>query len=171
MNRDNTRLVKNIFKGYGNFPNNSNLPLVIFQNPFQDVNISPEYFEKCFSNHDWPAAWRNGLFNFHHYHSTAHEVLGVYSGWIKACFGGPQGQILEARKGDVIIIPAGVAHCNKGQSPDFMAVGAYPVGQTQDMKYGKQEERPEVDHNISMVSRPLADPIFGKEGPLMELWN
>lgn len=171
MNSDNSRLVKNIFKGYANFPNNENLPLVIFQNPFQDVDISPEHFENCFSHHDWPAAWRNGLFDFDHYHSTAHEVLGVYSGWVRACFGGPKGQILKAKKGDVIIIPAGVAHCNKGQSPDFMAVGAYPLGQPRDMKYCKLEERPETDHNISMVSKPISDPVFGKAGPLMELWN
>ena len=137
MKRDNSRLIHILFNGYGTFPNNENLPLVIFKNPFQDVDISPDHFENCFSNHGWPAAWRNGLFDFHHYHSTAHEVLGVYSGWVRACFGGPQGQILEAEKGDVIIIPAGVAHCNKGQSPDFMVVGAYPLGQPRDMKYGK----------------------------------
>jgi uncharacterized protein YjlB len=171
MKNKNVHYLSKIFSDYGAFPNNKNLPLVILKSPLKDARIVPEQFEKIFSNHGWPAAWRNGLFDFHHYHSKAHEVLGVYAGWVRACFGGPQGEIMEAEKGDVIIIPAGVAHCNNGQSPDFKVVGAYPVGQPVDMMYGKPGERPQADINISQVGLPTADPVFGIAGLLIELWR
>lgn len=171
MKQKNSGPITRLFHGYGDFPNNSCFPLIVFKSPFHNVDTTPEYFERCFRDHSWPGAWRNGLFDFHHYHSSAHEVLGIYSGWVQACFGGPEGEILEASKGDVIIIPAGVAHCNMGQSSDFMVVGGYPIGQPWDMMYGKPGERPQSDHNISKVPMPLTDPVFGPEGPLLDLWS
>ncbi len=154
----------------GSFPNNEKLPLLIFKQVFDSNHASPERFEQLFTANSWPAAWRNGLFTFHHYHSSAHEVLGVYSGWVKACFGGPGGLLLEAEAGDVILIPAGVSHCNNDQSPDFKVVGAYPHGQVWDMKYGKAGERPTVDQVISRVSLPDADPVLGINGGIKTLW-
>ena len=171
MNNHNSQFVSQLFRDDGVFPNNGNLPLVVLQSPLQDVGIVPEYFEKLFTDNGWPAMWRNGLYDFHHYHSKAHEVLGVYSGWVRACFGGPEGEILEAKKGDVIIIPAGVAHCNKGQSSDFAVVGGYPLGQPLDMMSGKPGERPEADRNITEVSMPTSDPVFGVGGLLFRLWS
>ena len=155
----------------GSFPNNGRLPLLVFKQVFEKNRVTPERFEQLFTSNLWPAAWRNGIFSFHHYHSMAHEVLGVYRGWVEACFGGPDGLILRAEAGDVIIIPAGVSHCNKGQSPDFRVVGAYPQGQNWDMKYGKDGERPAVDQVISTVPLPAADPVAGKDGPLKTLWE
>ena len=78
---------------------------------------------------------------------------------------------MEAEAGDVIVIPAGVSHKNIHQSPDFRCVGAYPVGQSPDMQYGKPGERPHVDRNIESVPIPKMDPIFGIDGPLMEMWG
>ncbi|MBT8333757.1 MAG: hypothetical protein HKP41_23755 [Desulfobacterales bacterium] len=165
------QIISRLITENGGFPNNRYLPLIIIKQAVSGDLISPENFEKQFNLNSWPAAWRNGLYNYHHYHSTAHEVLGVYSGWVQARFGGPGGDILKAEAGDVIIIPAGVSHCNKGQSQDFMAVGAYPAGQSWDMKYGKLGERPAADHNISNVTGPKSDPLFGVQGPLMRLWQ
>jgi uncharacterized protein YjlB len=164
-------IITRLFLDDGRFPNNANLPLVVVKSALKNGEISPEQFETLFTGNGWPAAWRNGLFDFHHYHSTAHEVLGVYSGWVKGCFGGPGGEIFEARAGDVIIIPAGVSHCNKGQSADFSVVGAYPLGQPWDMKYGRDDERPRADTNISNVALPGADPVFGPDGPVLALWQ
>lgn len=171
MKDHSVRFISRIFQENGAFPNNEKLPLVIFQSPLQDADILPELFEKIFRENHWPAAWRNGLYDFHHYHSRAHEVLGIYSGWVRACFGGPQGEIFEAKKGDVIIIPAGVSHCNKGQSSDFRVVGGYPDSQVWDMMHGKPGERPQADRNISQVYKPTTDPVFGSEGMLTELWH
>jgi uncharacterized protein YjlB len=84
--------------------------------------------ERGFAQNDWRNSWRNGVYSFAHYHSTAHEALGVYSGSARLRLGGEHGQTVEVRSGDVILIPAGVAHHNIGASPDFSVVGAYPDG-------------------------------------------
>lgn len=159
------------FKRNGSYPNNESLPLVILQSAVKGAGITSEVFEKAFTDNGWPPAWRNGIFSFHHFHSTAHEALGVYSGWVQVCFGGPGGEILEAEAGDIIIIPAGVSHCNIAESKDFMVTGAYPEGQKWDMKRGKPDELSEVLCNIKAISLPAGDPFYGSEGPLMQLWT
>ena len=171
MNNPDPEIISRLFTDNGRFPNNENLPLIIIKAALEDDMISPEQFESIFTRNGWPAAWRNGLFDFHHYHSTAHEALGVYSGWVRGCFGGPGGELFEARAGDVIIIPAGVSHCNKGQSADFSVVGAYPAGQAWDMKYGKPDDRPDADKAIKAVGTPGSDPVFGSDGTLISLWH
>lgn len=158
-------------KQNGSYPNNDTLPLVILQSAIKGAGISPEIFEKIFTDNGWPAAWRNGIFNFHHFHSTAHEVLGVYSGKVQACFGGPGGKIFEATAGDIIVIPAGVAHCNNVESSDFKVVGAYPEGQIWDMRRGNPDEFSEVLSNIENVLLPTSDPFYGAKGPLMQFWR
>jgi len=168
MNEHN--IVSHLIHKNGTFPNNETVPLVIYKQPLERT-ITPELFEKQFTANAWPAAWRNGIYNLHHYHSTAHEVLGVYAGWVEVCFGGPGGTVARAESGDVIIIPAGVSHCNTGQSADFRVVGGYPFGNRADMQFGKPEEHPQVDQNIKAVELPSSDPVFGKNGPLIELWT
>lgn len=168
--------MKNIsFKSFvlsddGIYPNNP-LPLLILEQAFKKHDINPAQIEDVFHDNKWVNSWRNGLYPFHHYHSTAHEALGVYSGWVKAQFGGPDGEILTAKAGDVIIVPAGVAHKNIEQSPDFKVVGAYPAGQIPDMKYGKPGERPIADENIRSVMLPKNDPVYNKSGPLIQRWS
>ncbi len=171
MTTEESNIIVRLFEDDGRFPNNGSLPLIIITAALDRATISPEKFERTFNQNGWPAAWRNGLYDFHHYHSSAHEVLGVYSGWVKACFGGPDGETLKAETGDIIVIPAGVSHCNRGQSDDFRVVGGYPAGQEWDMMYGKETERPEADENIAAVSKPLSDPVFGPTGPLLKLWS
>jgi uncharacterized protein YjlB len=128
-------------------------------------------FEALFGANQWGASWRNGVYGYHHYHSTAHEVLGVYGGAAQVQFGGERGLVLRVGPGDVVIIPAGVAHKNLGASQDFRVVGAYPRGQRWDMCYGKPGERPRADQNIARVPVPEADPVYGSDGPLIEHWT
>ena len=161
-----------IFDDDGVFPNNAKLALIRLNQVFDaKPEIHPATIEKTFRQNGWENSWRNGLYAFHHYHSTAHEALGLYRGWVKAQFGGPEGEVITAQAGDVIIIPAGVSHKNVAQSPDFRVVGAYPRGQMWDMNSGKAGERPLADENIKNVPLPATDPYFGKTGPLMVLWN
>src|SRR5581483_10867523 len=115
-------------------------------------------------------SWRDGIYTYHHYHSTAHEVLGVFNGSATVQFGGEHGLKQKVNAGDVIIIPAGVAHKNLGASSAFGVVGAYPRGQTWDMNYGRAEERPRADENIVHVALPKRDPVYGSGGPLTEHW-
>ena len=71
----------------------------------------------------------------------------------------------------VVVIPAGVAHTNLGSTGDFRTVGAYPIGQTWDVCYGKPGERPAADRNVATTSLPGMDPVYGKSGPTDLLWK
>jgi uncharacterized protein YjlB len=166
------RIVQRVLGSDGNFPNNARLPLLFYPAaltlPERD---SDRMLEELFAANGWTRAWRNGIFGYHHYHSTAHEVLGVYSGTALVQLGGPGGPEFDIRPADVIVIPAGVAHKNMGADRQFRVVGAYPVGQQWDMKTGKTGERPQVDRNIAAVALPALDPVFGPAGPLTRLWH
>ncbi|THB72784.1 MAG: hypothetical protein D6B25_16140 [Desulfobulbaceae bacterium] len=158
------------FAASGNFPNNGKLPLLVYHNVFVGNEITPEAFENRFNSSHWPSAWRNGLFSYHHFHSTAHEALGIYSGQVQICFGGPGGTILKGRPGDAIIIPAGVSHCCVDQSTDLAIVGAYPAGTRPNMCSGTEKDYPRVSREIDLVPLPAADPLFGRNGILFDHW-
>lgn len=160
-----------IFKDDGLIPNNS-LPLLLYQQVFdQRGNGGAEWLINCFAINNWTNAWKNGVFSYHHYHSTSHEVLGVYSGNAKLHLGGEQGEKIDVEAGDVIVIPAGVAHKNLGSSRDFMVVGAYPYGSSYDMKTGEKGERPQADTNIAAVPIPATDPLLGKDEGVPVIWK
>jgi uncharacterized protein YjlB len=159
-------------KDDGVYPNNDKLPLLAFQGALALPEADPAaVFEALFRTNQWDGSWRNGVYGFHHYHSTAHEVLGVYGGTARVQFGAEQGVVLSVRAGDVVVIPAGVAHKNLGASRDFRVVGAYPRGQRWDMCYGESGERPRADQNSARVPVPEADPVYGTDGPLIEYWS
>jgi len=155
-----------LFADDGVFPN-SRLPVLIYRGVLATPEASA--FERMFEANGWSSSWRNGLFSVHHYHSTAHEVLGIYSGQVTARLGGERGRSVTLAAGDVAVIPAGVAHKNDGASADFRVVGAYPLGTSPDMRYGKPGERPGSDRNIARVGVPGADPVRG--GALALLWK
>ena len=160
-----------LLKDDGTFPNNERLPLLVYQGALALPQSNPAAIvEDLFESNGWNGFWRNGIYGFHHYHSTAHEVLGVTSGSAKVQLGGENGITLTVRRGDVIIIPAGVAHKNLGAGSNFRVVGAYPLGQGPDMCYGKAGERPQTDHNIIKVQLPQKDPVYGSGGPMEEHW-
>ena len=158
------------FKDDGRIPNNSTLPLLVYSRALATTGDLPSICEELFRNNGWGGSWRNGVFPFHHYHSTAHEVLGVVRGTVRLTFGGEEGVTVEVAAGDVVVIPAGVGHRNLGSSGDFLVVGAYPKGQSWDLRTGEPHERPEVLENIRKVPLPESDPVFGREGPLLEDW-
>ena len=155
----------------GTFPNNDALPLLVYRGAFRLPNGDPATaIEAVFEANGWPPAWRFGVFDFHHYHSTAHEALGVLAGRARLQFGGPEGPAVEAEPGDVIVIPAGVAHkCLEASG--FRVVGAYPRGQDFDMNRGTPGERPATEANIARVPLPEADPVLGADGPLRQHWS
>lgn len=161
-----------LIKPKGSFPNNPSLPLLIYPGA---LTLSPDdpasSVENTFRSNGWQGTWRNGIYNFHHYHSTAHEVIGVYSGWVKVQMGGPDGKMMQLKAGDAVIIPAGVSHKNIESSRDFACVGAYPPGQSWDMKYGKADEWELALSNIKKVAMPATDPVFGRENGLLHYWS
>jgi uncharacterized protein YjlB len=161
-----------LFEGDGTFPNNEKLPVLLYKNaiPLSKDDAAAE-MEKLFKKNKWKNSWRDGIYHFHHYHSTAHEALGVYAGRASVQVGGPLGETINLIKGDVLVIPAGVAHKSSGNSEDFKCVGAYPPGQNYDMNYGDSDERDEADLNIRQLPLPAADPVLGNTGGLNDYWK
>jgi uncharacterized protein YjlB len=157
------------FEDDGVFPN-SKLPLLLYRGAIRPVDASPETMEALFAANGWPPAWRSSIYTFHHYHSTAHEVLGIASGTAHLMLGGPKGREFDVNAGDVIVIPAGVVHRRLSSSPGFLVVGGYPPGQTWDLLRGESGERPQADRNIAAVPMPKTDPVAGADGPLLAHW-
>src|SRR5690606_41645915 len=77
-------------KENGFFPNNKTLPVLIYKQIFILDGLNPAgIIEDVLMKNNWGRSWRNGIYDYHHYHSTAHEALGVYSGWAEVQLGGP----------------------------------------------------------------------------------
>lgn len=148
---------------------NSRLPLLVYEAALADRSAGA--VQDLFAAHGWPGGWVNGVFAHHHYHSTAHEVLGVIAGWAEVLFGGPGGKRLRVEAGDVVVVPAGVAHCNVGQGDGFRCVGAYPLGQHPDHCRDSAADRDGALVNIAAVPLPAQDPVFGAGGPLFDAWS
>ena len=155
----------------GAIPNNK-LPLVLYRQaialPQADL---ASIFEAAFTANGWPAAWRNGIYPYHHFHSTAHEALGVFSGSATARFGGESGIDVTVTAGDVLVVPAGVGHKAIEASADLAIVGAYPAGTNSDLCRGMPGERPRCLDSIAQVAIPERDPFYGEGGPLRKHWS
>lgn len=158
------------FDDDGVIPNNR-LPLLVYPHTVAPNKATPEAMEALLQAGGWPPRWRATVFTYHHFHSTAHEVLGVASGTARIMFGGPLGDELDVVAGDVVVIPAGVGHKRLSSSADFLVVGGYPPGADWDLLTGEAGERPLADENIARVEVPQSDPVFGVNGPLLELWG
>lgn len=155
----------------GQIPNNRRLPLLLYQQPFEDNEKLKEQFKRAFSKNKWDGSWVNGVFDYHHYHSTAHEVLGVISGSATIIFGGPGGKEIDVKAGNMVVLPAGTGHCRKSASSDFSVIGAYPQGQEDYDICTEKDDPEEKKKNIEQVALPAADPVAGESGPLMRHWQ
>jgi uncharacterized protein YjlB len=165
-------IIRHILQDDGLFPNNALLPLLVYEKAVQIPSSNPaKKIIDFLETNAWVNAWEDGVYDFHHYHSTAHEVLIIIKGSARIQFGGPSGvsQLLE--KGDAVVIPAGVAHKAIDVYDNFTCIGAYPTGQDYDIKKGLKEEREEAIHNIKSLPLPTADPIYGVDGPLLNNWK
>ena len=150
------RLEAYTFEDDGRFPN-SVLPVLLYRRALASDAHAADY-EQLFARHGWLGAWRDGIFDFHHFHSTAHEVLGIAAGRANVVLGGPRGRRFELVAGDVAVLPAGTGHCNAGSDPDLLVIGAYPNGMRWDIRRGDPAERDEVLANIARVPLPARTP-------------
>ena len=161
------------FRDDGETPNNPRLPLVVYRGAVRlDRGYDPAaIFEETFARHGWRDSWRDGVYDFLHFHTATHEVLGIARGRVTVQFGGAKGCNITLAAGDVVVLPAGTGHRRIRASRDLLVVGAYPAGGSYD------ESRPEeADHaralaSIAKVKLPLKDPVYGAEGAVGRLWT
>jgi len=154
----------------GIFPNNDGFPVIHYRAALQIPWWRPaNYILKLFKKNNWSNGWNDGVYDYHHYHSITHEALGVYKGHTILLLGGGNGVRVTVEKGDVLIIPAGVAHKNLYPENVFGCVGAYPNGSAYDMNTGKPGERPDADDQILQVPVPDQDPVFGGTGEMYRI--
>jgi uncharacterized protein YjlB len=159
-----------VFAAGEDVPNNK-LPLVLYRGALGSEGDLAVRCEEMFNAHGWPGPWRNGIYGHHHYHSNAHEVLGIARGSARVRLGGASGQTVELRQGDVVVIPAGVAHKRESASGDLLVIGSYPQGQRPDICQADPASREKSAGNVARVALPACDPVTGQAGPLLDCWR
>lgn len=160
-----------LVKDDGVFPNNT-LPILYYPKVLELPKLfAGGYVRNLFAKNNWSNNWKAGIYTYHHYHSVTHEVIGIIKGETLLQLGGENGKTLFVEKGDVLVIPAGVAHMNLGKENDVTCIGGYPGGKNYDMHYGYADERPAVDENIAAVPLPATDPVYGEKGNIRALWG
>lgn len=169
---DQPRVIAHLLPANGAIPNHPRWPLLVYPAAVALGGRDPAAaFEELFGRNQWPAAWRNGVHGFHHFHSTAHEALGIYSGEVTVCFGGDGGIVVTGRPGDVIVLPAGTGHKRLAARGSLGVVGAYPAGQHADTCMPMITNARHASEAVVRVPLPACDPVFGAGGPLFEHWR
>lgn len=151
------------------FPNNPHYPVLIYENVFPSLQ-EPEAIQYLLKQNGWGHSWVDSIYDFHHYHSNTHETLVVIAGFCSVQLGGENGSSDTVTEGDVLILPAGVAHKSLDKSADFSCIGAYPSIVETDMNYGQESEYSTAVDMIKQVCLPDIDPIYGKDGPMFHYW-
>jgi uncharacterized protein YjlB len=149
-------------------PNNPHLPVLVYHQACPEGPGTADDFERLFGEAGWHGIWRNGIFDYHHYHSRGHEVLGIAAGRARLMIGGPSGREISVNAGDCLLLPAGTGHMRIDASRDFLVVGAYPPGQGADIL--TEAPTPEQRDAIASLPLPATDPVEGAEGSLQRFW-
>jgi uncharacterized protein YjlB len=147
-------------------PNHASFAVLIYRD-VPGVSAGADACCDLFAANGWGGSWVDGVLDFHHFHSTSHEVLGVVSGEATLELGGPQGDAFEVRAGDVIVLPAGTGHRRASSRAGFTVVGAYPEGQ-EDYDLLRGTDPAEVvaaRERIAALGAPPSDPVGGDGVP------
>jgi uncharacterized protein YjlB len=162
-----------LFADDTSIPNHPTWPMLVYKGAFADVSGDRAVaIENAFHNNGWANSWRNGIYEFPHYHSNAHEVLGIAKGSATVRFGGEVGGVFEIEAGDVALLPAGTGHQNLGSSSDLLVIGAYPSDCSNwDLCRGESTDRSAELESIKAVPLPSSDPVLGNRGGIIEHWT
>ena len=144
----------------GTFPNNDQYPTLLLKSVFDGTQA--EGVRRITNDGKWTPPWAWGIFEYHHYHSRAWELLLCVRGEASVQLGGSTGPTVSISRGDSVLIPPGVAHKQLNANGGFTLLGAYP---TQDfdgsidtltgLPTSEQRDR------IKACFVPLTEPITG----------
>src|SRR5258708_32409203 len=88
---------------------NSPLPVLLYRNALptspERPNALADTMEHLFTANGWPPQWRTAVYDFHHYHSTAHEVLGFAAVHADLVLGRESGEPNTLPAGQVFVLP------------------------------------------------------------------
>lgn len=162
-----------MFADDGLIPNNPRLPFLFYKGAVTERagETAARAIEDLFTRNGWPAAWRNGVYPFAHYHATCHEALGIAAGNARVRFGGEQGLVVALAPGDIAVLPAGTGHQALEASDDLLVIGAYPEGAGYDLRRGIAREHAGAAELIAKVPVPVLDPLLGRDGGVAVLWR
>lgn len=161
------------FEDDGFVPNHPRWPLIVLRHAVRLPRaLDPAaVIEDLFESNGWGESWRGGVYDYLHYHSRIHEVMGVARGHAKIRFGGEHGRTLQLKAGDVAILPAGTGHQCLGASKGFLVVGAYPRAGTYDECKPIKKDHARNRKRVRKTKRPRRDPVSGRNGPLLRYWK
>ena len=154
----------------GRWVPNSRLPVVLIRGAL-DGPADDSAIHALYRANGWGGTWTWTVYDFHHYHSTAHEALAVATGEASLMLGGREGREVTVRAGDLVVLPAGTGHKRLGASGDFAVCGAYPPGQEADLLKAIEDNWPGAKARAAAVPEPRTDPLYGADGPLVRLWS
>jgi uncharacterized protein YjlB len=161
------------FSDDGETPNNPHFAMILYRSPVVlDEALDPAaIFEELFASNGWVDSWRDGIYDFNHFHTGTHEVLGIARGHTRVRFGGARGRIVTVKAGDVVVQPAGNGHRRIAASKNLLVVGAYPKGSDYDEPTPDDVDIEKARRSIAKVKAPPRDPVYGANGPLKRLWK
>jgi uncharacterized protein YjlB len=156
------------FSADGYIPNNPSLPLLHYRKAvrFDRSGDPAALLEAIFNANGWGEAWRNGIYDFVHFHPRIHEVLGVARGAATLRLGGNKGATVKVSGGDVIVAPAGVGHECLAADRNFLVVGAYPPSGVYSECRGSYGEYAQASAQVRRVAKPKHNPLFGRRRPV-----
>ena len=160
------------FSDDGDVPNHPEWPAIYYPRAIEPGSgDSAVAFETLFAANGWGNGWRNGIFSFIHYHSNAHECLGIAKGQAIVRLGGKGGMDFTLSPGDVVLLPAGTGHQLISSSDDLLVIGAYPPGADRDLMRSGEKDKQAIRQRVRAVPRPATGPIFGAGDPMLAAWN
>ena len=146
-------------KDDGTFPNNEHYPTLIYKHAFH--GSESEGRRLIVNKNEWTEPWVWGIFSYHHYHTKAWELLLCVCGSASIQLGGDDGPTVKIDKGDLVLIPPGVAHKQLEEGGGFSLLGSYPTFRFDgriDTFRGKPTD--EERKRIQDCYVPKTDPMF-----------
>lgn len=168
---DRARIETLEFRANGWAPNNPRLPVVLIRGALERTTPD-DGIHALYRANGWGGAWTWSIYDFHHYHSNAHEALAVASAEARLMLGGSGGTEVAVAAGDLVVLPAGTGHRLLEASGGFAVCGAYPRGQEdRDLLEATEANFAGAAERVAATPLPRTDPFHGADGPLVRLWS